>query len=90
MQCSLSVGDMPVKITWNLNGKPLSDVQGVSIGSFGKKTSVISIDSVEEHHAGNYTCIAQNRAGVSTYTTELTVNGTYLLAYLLKEFRTMV
>lgn len=75
VQCSLISGDMPVEFSWLLNGKPVKESDGISVGSFGRKTSVLSIDSVYENHAGNYTCVAANKAGVSTYTTELVVKG---------------
>lgn len=60
---------------WMLNKKLLRNVQGVNIASFGKKTSVISIDSLEEHHAGNYTCVVKNKAGVASFHAELIVKG---------------
>lgn len=60
---------------WLLNGQPVEEVEGVTIGSFGKKISVLAIDSVAEHHSGNYTCLASNRAGTASYTTELIVKG---------------
>lgn len=77
VQCSLVSGDMPVVFSWLLNGKLVKEIDGINVGSFGKKTAVLSIDSVYELHAGNYTCVAVNKAGVSTYTTELVVKGTY-------------
>lgn len=77
VQCSLSTGDMPVKFSWTLNGKPLTDIQGVNIASFGKKTSVISIESVDEHHAGNYSCLAENNAGIASHSSILTVKGNF-------------
>lgn len=41
----------------------------------GKKISALSIDIVRDHHAGNYTCVAVNRATSVNYTAELVVNG---------------
>lgn len=79
VQCSLSVGDMPVRFTWTLNGVDLTSVEGVKIGNFGKKTSVISIDSVGDSHAGNYTCFAKNRAGVTSFSASLIVKGMTLI-----------
>lgn len=55
----------------------MSDVDGITVGTFGKKTSVLTIDSLSEDHAGNYTCIAANRAGTSAYSAELTVMGIF-------------
>lgn len=41
----------------------------------GKKTSLLSIDSLSEEHAGNYTCVAQNKAGSSSHLSQLIVKG---------------
>lgn len=75
VQCSVSAGDMPVQFTWFRNGQPLVDDGNHKIGSFGKKTSVLSIDSLSEEHAGHYTCVAHNRAGMSSVQAELSVKG---------------
>lgn len=56
---------------------------GMGFSSFGKKTSVLNIDSVDEHHAGNFTCMASNPAGISTYTTKLVVKGTLIFVSFL-------
>lgn len=77
MQCYISSGDMPLNFTWELNNRPVLEINGITVGSFGKKTSVLTIDSLSEDHAGNYTCLAANRAGVSAYSAELTVMGTF-------------
>lgn len=66
---------MPIKFSWLLNGRDIRDVVGIKVGSFGKKTSFLGIDALSEEHAGNYTCIAENRAGVSSYTANLIVKG---------------
>lgn len=76
VQCSLSSGDLPVKFSWLLNGRSLEGVNGINVVALGKKTSVLSIDYLEENHAGNYTCLAKNKAGVSSYSSELIVKGT--------------
>lgn len=76
VQCGIISGDLPLTFNWFLNEKPLSDLSGVIVVLIGKKTSVLTIDSLEEIHAGNYTCIATNRAGVSTHSIELIVKGT--------------
>nr|CAH7736157.1 unnamed protein product [Callosobruchus chinensis] len=73
VQCTISSGDLPVTFSWMLNGQPVPTDLDMNIGSFGKKVSVLNIDSVSERHAGNYTCIAANRAGLITYSTTLAV-----------------
>lgn len=50
------------------------------ITSLGDRISVLSIQSVAADHNGEYTCTAENPAGVADYTATLTVNGTGLLA----------
>lgn len=76
VQCSINSGDLPIKFYWFLNSERLGNIASVSLSSFGKKTSVLGIDSVSEIHAGNYTCLAENKAGKSSYSTELLVEGT--------------
>uniref|UniRef100_A0A1Y1M5H0 Ig-like domain-containing protein n=1 Tax=Photinus pyralis TaxID=7054 RepID=A0A1Y1M5H0_PHOPY len=76
VQCSVSVGDLPMKFAWKLNGKPVSEIAGIHSGAFGKKASVLSIELLVEYHAGNYTCVVENSAGTSSYLSELIVNGT--------------
>lgn len=67
---------MPIQFTWYLNGIPLTQDANIKIGSFGKKMSVLTIDSLSEEHAGNYTCVAHNRAGMASAVADLTVKGT--------------
>lgn len=83
VQCSLSSGDLPVRFSWFLNGKIVDSSDGVNVASFGKKTSVLSIDALAENHAGNYTCVAENRAGSSSSSAELTVKGTSIFLPLI-------
>lgn len=66
---------MPVKFTWLINGRPLENHNGVTSSMFGKKLNVLSIDPILEEHSGNYSCIAENIAGRSSYTAELFVIG---------------
>lgn len=67
-----------MNFTWELNNFPVSQLNGVAVATFGLKTSVLTIDSLNENHAGNYSCLAANRAGASTYTAQLIVKGIYL------------
>lgn len=75
VQCSITTGDLPINFSWHFNGKPIHELLGYNVGAFGKKTSVLAIDSVNEDHAGNYTCVASNRAGLASFTSELVVQG---------------
>lgn len=73
-QCSVSSGDLPIRITWLFNNEPLK-YPDVAVSSIGRRASAISIDQVSWEHVGNYTCIGENRAGGASYTAELFVNG---------------
>ncbi|XP_055715624.1 cell adhesion molecule Dscam2 isoform X2 [Phlebotomus papatasi] len=74
LNCAVVHGDYPFNITWWFNNVPLGGGTGdVTILMQGKRSSSLNIDSVMAHHAGNYTCVAANRAGNATATTKLTV-----------------
>lgn len=75
--CSIMKGDFPVKIVWTFNGKPISlHDSDITITNINKHMSALSIESVTARHAGEYTCVATNRAGNVSHSTTLVVNGT--------------
>lgn len=86
VQCTITSGDMPISFAWFLNGNPIKNLLGISLGSFGKKTAVLAIDTLMESHAGNYTCVAQNKAGLNTFSAELIVKGTFFIDLVLFSF----
>lgn len=53
----------------------------------GQRSSILTIDSVNGKHAGNYTCHAKNQAGHSNYTTELKVYGLRIYFFFLSIFQ---
>ena len=77
LQCIVATGDTPLQITWSFHGVDSStrNQAGVNVMKVGSKTSLLTIESVTSEHSGNYTCTAQNAAGIANYTTELIVNG---------------
>lgn len=77
--CTVSEGDLPVKFRWFLNEQLLGEFSDVTISQFGKRTSMLAVESVMYSHAGNYTCRANNDAGETFFTTELQVNGYFKL-----------
>lgn len=79
VQCLAGKGDIPISFSWLFNGEHISSKMAVKISPFGKKTSLLSIENVNESHIGNFTCVAANRAGIVTHTAELFVKG--ILAY---------
>ncbi|CAG9840564.1 unnamed protein product [Diabrotica balteata] len=75
VSCSVTEGDLPIKIDWELNNDMVHNIPEISITPVGKRTSSLEIEAVTYKHAGNYTCIATNTAGIATFRTELHVNG---------------
>lgn len=78
MTCAFIHGDLPIEISWLHNGKLLptsGDIDnGLTLVNM-KRSSVLNIDSIAGEHAGNYTCIGNNRAGTDSLSTRLFVNG---------------
>lgn len=77
MTCAISEGDVPINIFWTFKNQPITPDMDVSISRLGKRTSVLTIDSVSGHHAGLYTCHGQNDAGSTEYSAELKVIGVF-------------
>ncbi|XP_040165883.1 Down syndrome cell adhesion molecule-like protein Dscam2 isoform X33 [Anopheles arabiensis] len=73
IQCVVSKGDTPIMIEWLFNGNRVTTNDGINIMKSGQKISILSIESVQSRHAGNYTCVARNNAGESQHTSELKV-----------------
>lgn len=74
--CTVSKGDLPLKIEWYLNEYKVETIQGVMTNRVNKKLSTLSIESVDAAHSGKYSCVASNKAGNATYSSYLHVNGT--------------
>lgn len=71
-------GDNPIEIQWTLNGEKITieTHPDIMISSNSRKISFLVIDSVAAHHAGEYTCVANNSAGSASRSATLAVNGT--------------
>lgn len=77
VQCVVSKGDFPLEITWLLDGNQIgNDRTDVIITGSGKRVKQLTIEAVAARHAGEYTCVASNRAGSSSHSAILDVNGT--------------
>ncbi|XP_076655522.1 Down syndrome cell adhesion molecule 1 isoform X17 [Halictus rubicundus] len=84
VQCAVIKGDLPLKIVWSLNGRPIE--AGRASGDHGynspdivvsrgsKRISTLTIDSVAARHAGEYKCTATNAAGSTWHASVLSVN----------------
>lgn len=55
LQCSVDQGDMPLSLQWIFHGKELSSQMGIETAKFGKRTNMLTIESLAPFHAGNYT-----------------------------------
>lgn len=79
--CSVNKGDLPIKIWWtfydahfNLE-RNVSNNDGVMMTKTGHKASVLTIESAQPRHRGNYTCYAQNKGGMTQFSAYLSING---------------
>lgn len=73
VSCSVIKGDLPVEIAWLHDNKSVSD--DVNVVKISKKVSTLTIESVQAHHSGTYTCLVRNSAGSAAHSAELQVNG---------------
>uniref|UniRef100_A0A8D8Z5T0 Down syndrome cell adhesion molecule n=1 Tax=Cacopsylla melanoneura TaxID=428564 RepID=A0A8D8Z5T0_9HEMI len=81
--CQL-IGDLPMNISWLMNGRLIPGGAGsqaeeessdISVSQTGRRMSMLAIEAVKHTLAGNYTCFAVNQAGNASYSAELKVNG---------------
>jgi len=78
LTCVVRKGDEPLSITWSLKGDDISSDPIMSTNVLGSRVSMLTITSVEYRHSGEYTCRAENPAGIATHSAELRVNGKFL------------
>ena len=75
LTCVVSRGDRPLSLTWSLKGDIINSDPTLTTTMIGQQTSLLMISSVDYTHIGEYTCRAENPAGISKYSAELKVNG---------------
>ena len=86
--CSVTKGDLPIEVWWTListqDGREvnLTTNDGVMITKTSKKVSVMTIESVNARHMGNYTCYSQNKAGTAQFSASLAINGDSLFTLI--------
>ena len=73
--CSVIKGDKPLQISWSLQGEDLGPGPDLITTQIGDKASLLMISAVSYRHSGKYTCQVSNKAGTSSYSAELFVNG---------------
>lgn len=72
VMCTVMHGQAPFKFVWQKNGNVIKD--RVNINTM-EKVSSLSIDPVAKTSSGNYTCIATNSFGRSSFSAFLRVKG---------------
>lgn len=75
LSCYVSRGDQPLTIWWTRNGVRISNDAATSVTMFNAKTSVLTLNEVDHHSDGEYRCIAENPAGQTSHSANLTVYG---------------
>lgn len=75
VSCAVIKGDPPIDINWMFNGDNIRTNDGITITKSGQKMSILYIESVQPRHAGNYSCVARNKAGFVEHSSELKVIG---------------
>lgn len=79
--CSVIEGDHPLKLSWLYNGEIILPHMGISVINIGELSAILNIASVSDVHAGHYTCVAENIAGKTTHTSDLIINGTFIVNF---------
>lgn len=70
-----------MNITWLRENQPVERTEGISTVRANKKVSMLTIDNVQAHHVGEYTCVATNFAGTTSVSSYLHVNGTNITTF---------
>lgn len=71
--CQITEGDLPFKFEWEKNDQPILDMK--QIRRVDEYASLLVIDNISTEDTGNYSCSAENVAGVESFTVPLIVNG---------------
>lgn len=80
LTCTVSRGDEPLSLSWLWDGAPLppgpSRAGALKVLILNAFNSVLTVEQVEQRHAGVYTCVAANAAAEARLSFSLTVHGT--------------
>lgn len=76
LMCMVLQGDTPFRIKWLFENETLVQTENVKI-EHTRRSSTLTFEAVSGKNAGNYTCLASNKAGTATSSFELVVKGTF-------------
>ena len=72
--CTMAKGDTPLNIAWLKDGAAVVG-DDVKVLTFDHFNSMLTIESLDLKHVGNYTCQAANQAGTAFHSQAVLVNG---------------
>lgn len=75
LQCSIIHGDLPISIFWKFNDHIIEGNNELQISKMGSRSSVLTIESIRDYHAGNYSCFGKNAAGIANHSVALMIDG---------------
>ena len=79
MLCSVTDGDLPLSLKWYRHDQLLVpevvSSSGISVTEIGNYESVLRIDNLRPEHNANFTCVAENFAGMAAHSQTLRVKG---------------
>ena len=78
LTCTVARGDSPLTLMWMKDGEPIPRGRSsYKVLNFDEFNSMLTLESLNLEHIGNYSCRASNPAGASSVETQLIVYGNY-------------
>ena len=66
LTCSVTKGDLPLSFSWAVDNRPVSSSGGpIKIVQIDPYTNLLSVDSLQPGHSGNYSCSVHNLASTA-------------------------
>ena len=75
LTCNVLRGDLPLEISWHVDGAAADGVRGARVISAGPRMSILTLQAVGADSSGVYKCTASNDVGEATHSAQLTVKG---------------
>ena len=78
LTCTVARGDSPLTLMWMKDGEPIPrGKSSYKVLNFDEFNSMLTLESLNLEHIGNYSCRASNTAGTSSVETQLIVYGKF-------------